>query len=172
MSAIEKIDEKKPTLSSLARDYLEQYDGNVEEAKIALFDELDGNKYLLSIVAEQAIMEAVNSYVSSVHRRKRASLFKSIVSRPLDFAKSVKRTEKENIDLALDFTLANGLKLRFATKEDVDSQAAMYARTAKDALSKTTFLKNISRLLKPGQIVGDVVSEAKAAKLMKESANV
>jgi hypothetical protein len=48
----------------------------------------------------------------------------------------------------------------------------MYARTAKDALSKTTFLKNISRLLKPGQIVGDVVSEAKAAKLMKESANV
>jgi len=163
------LDKVTPTLSSLARDYLEQYDGNVEEAKEALFEELDSNKKLLSIVSEQAIMEAVNSYVSSVHRRNRASLIKDIVSRPLDFAKTVKSTEKDNIKLALDFTLANGLKLRFATKEDVDSQASMYARTAKDAVFKTTFLNKISRLLKPGQIVGDVVSEDKAAKLMKES---
>jgi hypothetical protein len=84
-------------------------------------------------------------------------------------ADAVKRTQKSNTKLLLDYPLANGLKLRFATKEDIDSQAAMYARTAKDAVFKTTFLNKISRLLKPGQIVGDVVSEDKVAKLFEES---
>jgi len=169
MSVSESIVQDTVTLSSLARDHLKECDGDVEAASAALYDELDGDKYLLSIIAEQAIREAVKSYVSLAHRNDRVAIIKSIQPRVLDIAGAVKRLEKSNTRMILDFPLAGGIKLRDATKEQVQDQADMYGRTERDAAHKRVWLERIAKLLKPGQVVGKVINETKAIKLFEES---
>ena len=168
MSAVRELG-NQVSLGSLAKDYLEEYDGDIVAARNALYDELDNNKFLLSLVAEQAIAEAVRNYVSLAHRRERSAIITSIAPRKLNIAAAVDDLKETHRRMILDFPLAGGVKLREATKEQVVSQAEMYRKTEKNAARNRIWLEKIANVLKPGQIVGNFITEAKATKLFEES---
>lgn len=172
MSAALKYNLQEVSLSYLATQYLQEHDGDTEEAISALIEELERNKSLLAKVARQAIEDAVRNYVTLAHRNKRAAIINSIKPHPVDLSGAVKNLVKEHRSMLLDFPLAGGVKLRDATREQVLEQAENYGKTERDASRKRVWLQSIAKFLKPKQIVGKFITEDRAIKLFEEASNV
>lgn len=174
MPPIERI-----TLSALAREALAEFDGDVQLAKQKLVGRLENERWLLQAVADEAIDEAVNTFVQSAHRGERTAIVlyykRAKLEAPkskMDFSSVTKALSNTHKRMFLDFPLAKGLKLRDATKEQVQAQVQVYASQGETLLHRARWLERIAKIVKPGQLVGKSIDEAKVAKLYEESANV
>lgn len=177
-TAARQIEQAPPpdrvTLAILARDTLAEFNGDTESATVALIARFENERWLLQAVAEEAINYAVEQSVQKAHRNERAAIVKMFQSptSKLDFASVTRSLANTHKRMFLDFPLAGGLRLRDATREDVEKQAAFYGTQGRDMLHKSRWLGRIAACVKPGQVVGKAVSEAKAVKLFEETANV
>lgn len=163
---------RRITLSGLARDALAEFDGDVSAAKNHLVSRLESERWLLEAVADQAISEAVNTFVQAGHRQDRAAIVRSAPKAKINFGKVTKALKNTHQRMFLDFPLAGGVKLRDATKEQVEAQVRSYTSQGETLLHRARWLERIARMVKPGQVVGKAVNEAKAMKLFQETANV
>lgn len=165
------IKEKPITLLSLAKEYLNKYNGNTELAIEDLMNAISGDRYLLRAITEDAVKEAVRSFVSLHHRVERSSIIsghklKVVSENRVDVSGASKRLIEFHKRLLLDFPLKGGIKLRNANRIQVLNQAERYAKTEKNAAINHRWLMSIANCLQNDtQKVGEVITEAKAKEL-------
>jgi hypothetical protein len=158
-------------LIDLAKEHLENADGNVVLANESLLYLLDNNRNVRAAIVEEAITEAVNTFVSKHNRDERRKIVSSIQPRKTDMKKAQGKLMGENSRLIMDFPLAGGIKLRDATRPAVIDQANHYSKSAKDMGHKSRWLFAVAKCLKNDeQIVGKVLSGERVLNLYAEAA--
>lgn len=71
----------------------------------------------------------------------------------------------------LDFPLPGGLLLRHAGKEELTAAAGFYNRQARDMGHKARWLEKVAKAVPNGKTAGDVMTNAKLAKLQEDARN-
>ncbi len=71
----------------------------------------------------------------------------------------------------LDFPLPGGLLLRHAGKEELTAAAGFYDRQARDMGHKARWLERVAKAVPKGKTAGDVLTNAKLAKLQEDTRN-
>lgn len=162
------------TLSQLAREVLTEADGDTETASEALTNRLLEDRSLLQSVISQAVADAVAYRVRYSMRSERAWIVRQATRPP---AAPSHGSKDDVIALAkglaaslLDMPLARGVRLRDATREQVQEQADMYAAQASDMGHKARWLNLIAQAIPADSTVGDVLTDARATELWKEVA--
>jgi hypothetical protein len=154
-----------PTLFDLARDTLRRADGDTTVATDRLTKRLLKDRDLLETIIRAAVAAAVETTVEHSMRSRRESIMRTttVPGRSGVFALA------SGVTFALlDMPLANGVKLRAATREQVTAQAQMYDAKARDMGHKARWLELIAQAVPDGKIVGDVLTDARAAELWSE----
>lgn len=151
------------TLPGLARQALDLNDGNTELATDWLAEKVMKDPILLRIVINEAVRAASSTHIEEAMRHKRRSILRATTgSKGAVVALSTGWTAA-----ILDMPLANGIRLRDATKAQVIDQAQRYAATAQDAGHKARWLSAIADAVPAGKRVGEVLSDEAAAKMYK-----
>lgn len=152
------------TLGQLARDYLSKHDGQTDAAVEALTKALLRDKPLLRSIIKAALHDAVSYRVEASLRTDRRQIMRTAgQSRDgvIALANGLSRA-------LLDMPLANGLRLREASRTQVLEQASRYDGLAKDMGRKARWLELIGQSIPDGKTVGDVMDDARAAELWME----
>jgi hypothetical protein len=153
------------TLSSLAKSALDASDGDTQKAIDALVSQLSADAGLLRLIIRDAVSDAVSYRVELQMRNKRRQILASTTS-----TRGAVIALSSGLSMALlDFPLANGLKLREATRADVVAAADRYALVSKDMRHKAKWLQAIAQSIPDGKRVGDVMTDERAAELFKET---
>jgi hypothetical protein len=71
----------------------------------------------------------------------------------------------------LDFQLASGVKLRDATRSQVEAQVQIYDLRSRDMRHKAKWLGLVAQSVPDGAIVGDIIDEAHANELFAVTAD-
>lgn len=163
---------KPPSLSDLARAELQRAEGDTEKATTNLVVRLHRDRELLRLVIEDAISIAVSSCVEGTMRGKRAALIRtSTEPRSSEEGQAAATAHVHFLTTSLlDFPLANGLKLREATREQVEIQANRYELFANDTARKARWLFIVAQFTPAGKRVGDVISDERALELWRNAA--
>jgi len=148
---------EKPTLVAMARNALQDYDGDVEKTTNHILKTIRKNKDLLAIIVNEAVEIAVSYQVALAHRGERR-----VIMRTLNHLEALSGAVES---MLLDFPLAGGIKLRDATRDDVERQAAIYRSQIGDMAHKQRWLEAIAERLPEDSTVGDVFSETDVASL-------
>jgi hypothetical protein len=149
------------TLHSLAREELKRHDNDTQKAADALVRRLHRNHPLLRAVIEHAIQTAVDTCVEHSMRGQRATILRSAEQgRTAAVAQGTFMAR-----VLLDFPLANGRRLRDATREEVEEQAERYEHLADDMGRKARWLSAVAHLTPAGERVGKVISNERALEL-------
>ena len=153
------------TISSLARRALVEANGDTAKATAAVLSRLGAEPDLLRALVRDAVTDAVGMHVESSMRRKRATIINHASRGPATITALAASTVRS----MLDFPIAGGLRLRFATRAQVLEQADGYAKSAKTATHNARFLQAVAKITPVGKCVGDVLNEASADKLYRET---
>jgi hypothetical protein len=151
---------KNPDLYELARNALVDLDGNVPAAIEDVISAITGSENLLQIVIRQTVEKAVESVVGSVMRTDRAMIYQAHTRSPSAGRKAVAALAGGIARSIFDFPLAGGVKLRDATREQVEKQADLYAAFAKDQATKATWLREIANRMGHAAKVSDALKES------------
>lgn len=155
---------QRPSLISLAREYLAEANGDTDAAAAELGDYLTGDPVALRSVLDEALSLAASEVVTSEMRRVRNSLWQnpqpktSVLSLANGIANSL-----------LDFPLAGGIRLRDATKEQVAEQAHLYRTHGSDMIRKAGWLDAIAKRVPEGTTVGEALTESDVLDLHKKA---
>lgn len=153
---------EQPTLSLLARQALAECGGNTEVAASVITADLMADRKLLRSVIESAIADAVAYRVEHSMRSHRAT----VISRATAPGKSGVIALAKGISASLlDMPLANGVKLRDASRKQVMEQAHRYAALARDTGHKARWLTLIGQSIPSDKTVGEVLSDERATEL-------
>lgn len=156
-----KAENDDVSLYGLAREYLDYYNGDTKAAIDALRSDVKNDPKLRQSIIDQAIDEAVRSFVGSANRNIRANIG---ASKPkLDFKGHAYRKW-------YDFPLLDGLRLGGARKEDIILQADQYQVLSDDTGHKSRWLKKIAAALKsPNKTVEEQLTETQIEALHGET---
>lgn len=177
-AAAEKLEPQGYTLGGLVREALALNNGLVDQATVYLTERLLRDKGLLSSVIRDAVRLAVSSRVEHAICDDRVQIFKAAreVSGNRYDTPPQKPTRGAVVALAnglgralLDFPLSGGIALRDATREQVMAQANRYGSLATDASHKEKWLRAIGQSVPDGKLVGDVITDDRAAELFREA---
>lgn len=158
--------QEAPTLCSLARETLLAHDGDTAAATDALTARLQSNKPLLRSILASVIADAVNVRVEMEMRANRKAIIATA-----DRRNNVVALATGIANSLLDFPLANGVKLRAATRDEVFEQAGRYGTQARDMTRKAKWLSAIADRVPEGKVVGDVITDADAKALWEGAAS-
>jgi hypothetical protein len=158
---------KKPeapiTLRTLAAKALRSRDGKVEPAIKALEAMLRRDRKLLRTIVAEAIHEAVGSIVADKHRERRRTVIRLATREDVEALAA-------GFGIAFgEFPLAGGVKLKEATREQIERQAEFYQHTAIDTGHKARWLRLIAQSLRPGEVAGEKITEQRFSELWKET---
>jgi len=158
VNAVLKIEkDEAPTLSSLAREYLAETAGDVQEAAGKLSNRILDDRQLRAALVEEAIESASREMVEHQMRTRRQSIWANAGT---PAAKTGIVALAQGIANSLfDFPLAGGKRLRDATPEEALAQAQLYRAAAKDMSAKDRFLVAVAKRGKPGVRLGDTLTE-------------
>lgn len=159
-------DDAVNSLAKLAREALAANDGDTTVATESLVSRFANDIDLLRAIIRDVVMTAVDARVEHAMRNKRAA----IINATTGDRGAVVALATGWLACLLDMPLANGLKLRNATRQQVLEQAGRYAATAKDATHKSRWLTAIAQSVTGDRTVGDVMSDQRAAELFRETA--
>lgn len=151
---------RNPDLFELARNALQDCDGNVHAAIEDVISAITGSENLLQIVIRQTVEKAVESVVGSVMRTDRAMIYQSHTRTNAAGQKAVAALAGGIARSIFDFPLAGGVKLRDATREQVEKQAEIYAAFAKDQATKAAWLREIANRMGSAAKVSDALKES------------
>jgi hypothetical protein len=160
---------KETTIAELARKALRESGGDTESAVEALADELLSDAVLLRALIRPAVMDAVIYRVEHSMRDRRGAILRSVDAAQAG-PDSVAALAAGLGRALLDFPLANGLKLRDATRDQVLAQAERYAATAKDAGHKERWLKRVAEATPARKKVGRALNNDRVAAMWRETA--
>lgn len=157
------------TLAQLSREAVDAAGGDTKVAEDQLTNQLYKDADLLRTIIRAAIRDAVAYHVQHELRADRGKLIRALF-RPVDTRAAVTALGEgmTPVVLALDFQLANGLKLRDAMREDVDAQAERYESFSRDMRWKAKWLRKIAEIVPDGTRVGDAIDDVTAEKLLRE----
>ena len=158
-----------PTLYSLARKTLRETGNDADEAETVLFDRLSEDKALMRSLISAAVKSAIGSSVAVVLSTQRAAAYNSIGA--IERGKAgVKALANGIASALLDMPLADGTRLRDATKIEIAEAADLYEKRASTYSHRARFLRAVSDALPAGKKCGAVLTEAKARQIYQKAA--
>lgn len=167
MAAAAKATDERVTLGALARESLDKASGDTTAATEALVARLLSSKALLRAVIANAVADAVSYRVEMSMRTRRRDIVAATTGPGRAGVVSLAR----GLTMALlDMPLANGVRLRDASRAQVVEQATRYERQAADMGRKARWLTIIAQSTPPDRKVGEVLTDARAAELWNEVA--
>jgi hypothetical protein len=161
--------ESAPSLYAMAKDALAQHGNDTDRAEEHLFEVLTNTPSLLRSLVRGAVKTAVVENVTRVVGNQRRTVFdhaaaaKAGRSRSEALAKGVE-------SMLLDMPLADGTRLRDATKFEVLESADRYQKLADTNGHRARWLLAIADVIPDGRRVGDVIDERKAFELYSNAA--
>lgn len=162
--------EEEITLSGLAKDTLDIFDGDVHEATSSLVQELKEDEDLLQHVVSSAVYEACLSFVSKAHRDQRVKIISSITTSKSRLGEAVAACVKENMEMLMDYPLMRGVKLKDATRPLLIEQAEFHGKIESDARWKRKWFTRIASFMpNDRQKVKNVVSPETVIELYNEA---
>lgn len=162
--------EETTSLSGLARRFLDEADGSTYAATQALQAKIASDKALRAAIASEAIMAATYAAVQKEVRQDRRSIWESAGS-PQRSKTGVAALAEGIRNSLMDFPLSGGVRLRDATREEVEAQSSLYASVARDTGHKARWLALIAGRINPGQKVGSALTEADLKAAHEEATN-
>ena len=156
--------EESPTLRQLARAALDKFNGKIDPAVSYLRSQIINDPVLLESVLLEAIEVAVEDCVRAEHRHDRETIVKVAWDRSILVDSSKRMAARVLADVRytlLNFPLDGGLKLKDATKDQIQRTADRYQGTATDADFKFRFLAAVAKPMKVGQKAIDVYDDDK-----------
>lgn len=165
MQVQEKQETEEITLTTLAREALEERDGNVTKAAGLLANRLSRDKKLLNIVVEEAIREVANDRARQLNMQLRRAVIRSASRADVDALADGLAAS------FLDFPLSTGVRLRDADRKAVEVQVEIYRRMHVTTGHKYRWLQCIAQAIPDGKKVGDVLAESRLNELWKETQN-
>jgi|HigsolmetaAR206D_1030411.scaffolds.fasta_scaffold08616_2 hypothetical protein len=161
--------ERRASLPTLAREALKDAGGDVAVAVEALIRTLTSDPAMLRSVVTEAVRTAVEVHVAASMRHDRKTITQSV--RTGATRQSIEALASGMAVAMLNFPLANGLRLRDATLDDVTKQADRYEAFAADNSHKARWLRRIAAELPSGAKVGEVMTEERVRALYLETSN-
>jgi hypothetical protein len=162
------------SLRALAESYLRAAEGDTVKAVARLTARLVEDRATLARLLSDIIREAAGVVVEERLRHERASIIEAARANAGPSGMTKARAEAKArvfAQMLLDFPLANGLRLRDATRADVLAQAENYAAIAADTRVKAVWLRAVAEATPEGVTVGSALSEARVAELFQEANN-
>lgn len=171
MKAAEKLSETKVTLHGLAVEYYRRADGRISEARAALLADLSGDKKLLAAVVTEAIASAIGHTMHGLATSHRNKIFKAATT-PASAGRANVIALATGMEAAMmDWPLANGLKLRNATRADLLDSIERYSAQAGALQTRAVWLEHVLQSLPDDDItVGERLSEERLKELYGEVA--
>jgi hypothetical protein len=170
------------SIASMAREALDSTEGDVASATRIVVDMLLGDSDLLRSVIGAAVQDVAHYHVTDKMRKDRAKIFSAAVKRaevPVRPVGAPSVGSRGSVialaavikDSILDMSIARGLKLRDATREEALKHAGFLASMSKDMALKVRFLGKIVEIVPPGKKVGESVTDERAEALFREAKN-
>lgn len=174
MSAEAAFNISKPkTIHDIAREFLVDAGGLTSVAIERLQRLIQEDEVLRVSIAADAIMAFAAMNVQKEMRADRAAIWAN-ASKPGDTTKpktSIAALANGLRDSLMNFPLSGGIRLKDATREQVEDQARLYAAASRDMGLKARWLTAIAQRVQPGQRVAEVLSEADVTALHGEITN-
>lgn len=137
------------TLYAFARQTLKETGNDADAAEAAMLDRLSEDKELLRALVSQAVKSAVGTTVAVILGNQRAASYNSAAN--IERAKIGARALAAGLSSALlDMPLADGTRLRYATKVDVttDEISTLFGKPPNAVSGRLTELKRDGLLVK------------------------
>lgn len=162
---------KPKTIHDIAREFLDDAGGITSVAIERLQQLIREDEALRIAIAADAVMAFAAQHIEKKMREDRAAIWtraaqKGEVTKPKTSVAALANGIRESI---LNFPLAGGIRLRDATREQVEEQAQRYAAASRDMGHKARWLSAIAQRVEPGQTVGECLSEDDALALHREA---
>lgn len=161
--------ETAPTLYALAVDVLTEFSNDADAAEETLYERLQSSPALLRSLVRGAVRTAVNANVARVLGTQRRSAFNSIKAAQAGRARA-EALAKGISSALLDMPLADGTRLRDATRFEIMAAIDRYQKASDTMAHRARWLSAIVAILPDGRRCGDIISEKKAMQLYKSAA--
>lgn len=160
--------EAPPTLYALAVDALAEFGNDTDAAEETLFVRLHNSPALLRSLVRGAVKTAVNANVSRVICNQRRAAFDSVKAAK-DGRVRAEALAKGMSSALLDMPLADGTRLRDATRFEIMAAIDRYQKVSDTMAHRARWLTSIASILPDGRRCGDVISEKKAMQLYESA---
>ena len=161
---------KSPSLYDLARRHLDDAGNDVAEATEALVDLLCDDAATLRSVLRPVIEEAARTTVGDAMRAERKAILGSYKSRTDAAGRAAVAALASGITRSLlDFPLAGGVRLRDASRTEVEEQAGLYEAFASDQARKARWLRAVADRMGTARKVADALDEATITELFESA---
>jgi len=163
--------ERAKTIHEIAREFLDDAGGITAVAIARLHDLIREDEALRLSIAADAVMAFAAQKVEAKMREDRAAIWanaarKGETTKPKTSVAALANGLRESL---MNFPLAGGIRLRDATRAEVEAQAALYASASRDMGHKARWLAAIAERTPEGARVGDALTEAEVTALHGEA---
>lgn len=168
---------KAKSIHDFAREFLDEEGGltgpAIERLKAAIRD----SDELRTLIATDAIMAYAALHIQAQMRGDREAIWAGAARRadpnapPPKSKTSVSALANGIRGSLMNFPLAGGVRLRDATREQVEAQASLYDSASRDMGHKARWLAAIAARVDPGQRVGEALTEDVIDALHGETSN-
>lgn len=167
--AVEIEQPSRITMHSLAVNAYRSADGNVPQAKAALLLVLRDDVALLESVVDDAVSNAIGYSLHKIATRHRDSIVKAAES-PKGAGRAAVVALATGLAAGyLDWPLANGVKLRNASRDDLIDSINRYNAVASANATRANWLQLVLQSMPADAVsVGDRLTEERIAELYKE----
>jgi hypothetical protein len=120
-------------------------------------------------IMDPLVRTACYDLLRRLQKSERRIIWQSDFSKPEDHRSRVIALAGGTLSSLLNFPLPSGLRLGDATRQDVLSAAAFYAKQANDMAVKSCWLELVAKRVKEGTIVRDVLDDRALIALKKKA---
>jgi hypothetical protein len=168
-AALKNEEPKRITLHSLAVNAYRSAGGNIPQAKAALIMVLQKDEALLESIVDDAVSNAIGHSLHKVATRHRENIVKAAESPKGAGRAAVVALATGMAAGYLDWPLANGIKLRNATREDLVDSINRYSAVAATNTTRANWLQLVLQSMPSDALtVGDRLTEERISELYKE----
>ena len=161
--------EAPPTLYQLAVGALADNANNADIAEEFVFSLLLNDQALLRSLVRSAVKSAVTTNVGKAIRNQREVIFDK--ARAAAHGKRIALAHIESVKSSfLDFPLADGTRLRDATRVEVLEAVARYEKQSETMAHRARWLRALADIVPAGRRIGDFIDEGKAKELFEKAA--
>jgi hypothetical protein len=158
-----------PTFYALAAEAMRANGGDTDAAEQTVFEQIQSDVSLLRAMIRDAVRIAASVSVTMVNGNKRAVVFDH-AKQLADQRKAAEGTVRVIAASILDMPLADGTKLRDATRFEVVEAAERYRNLSSTMAHRARWLEAIAERVPDGRRIGDVLTDDAAQRIYEETA--